>query len=316
MTAELLPWLAPAWQRCEKQITSGTLPHALLLAGPASSGKSMLADAIVSRSICSEPGSPCGSCHQCQLLEAGTHPDYRLVTLEDSKQILIDQVRDVIEWANQTAQQGGRKICILNPADCLNTQSANALLKCLEEPPGGTGFILLSDKPQQLLPTIRSRCQLVLCPAPGTEEALAWLNEHNTTDIASDLLLEIAGGVPLKAVELVDDDFLDLRGRLATCMKDVFTAGASPIQFSATFAKDDPEQTLDILYELTADTICYSMQNRSLKNRDLADELSSFANTGLRVRFEFLDRISKAKDIVSGTSNANQQMLLEWVLSG
>ena len=317
VSVELLPWLQAVYERCDSQIAGSTFPHASLLAGPAASGKTQLADAVVARLMCREASAPCGQCHQCRLLDAGTHPDYKMVKLEDSKQIVVDQIRQVLEWANQTAQQGGKKVCVISPADCLNIQAANALLKCLEEPPAGTNFLLITDRQEQLLPTIRSRCQLIICPAPKQQEALGWLSSRNESGLPVELLLEIAGGVPLRAVKLVDKEYLKLRQRVAKLLVGVYTDGASPVEMAAGLARDDPETVMDILYQLIADTISSAVDDTGLKNQDLSTELASLSErVTLRARFEFLDRVSRAKGILSGTSNANSQMLMEWVFSG
>ena len=124
--SQLLPWQLDAWNRTRAQAVENKLPHGLLLSGPADSGKSEFVDQLARYLLCAEPDDEaCGECSQCLLIEAGTHPDYLTVTLEDSKQIRIEQIRDMIQWAQQTAQQGGGKVCVISPADKLNVQSSS-----------------------------------------------------------------------------------------------------------------------------------------------------------------------------------------------
>lgn len=317
METEVLPWHQEHWQRLALQIESGTLPHALLIAGPPMSGKQMIADALTSRLMCQEPDSPCGTCHQCHLVAAGTHPDILLLTLENSKQILIDQVRNMIDWAGQTAQQGGRKVCTINPADRLNVQSANALLKCLEEPPAGTSILLVTDQPGRLLPTIRSRCQMVNCQLPERNEAVAWLSSRNETGVDSSLLLDIAGGVPLRASQAITPEHLELRRQLAGKLRDVISGSGSSIQLVAGLARSDPAEVLDIAYNLIADAVGYKLaRGAGCRNADLANDIKKIAEeVSVERQFQLLERIARAKGILGGTSNANPQMLLEWLFS-
>jgi len=315
MAADLYPWLLPLYDRLIAQLANGKLPHSLLLSGPPSFGKMRLIEAFVSRLLCSEESSPCGRCHQCDLLIARTHPDYLLIQPEDSRQILIDQVRGLIDWAAQTSQQGGQKVCVINPAHRMNVQAANSLLKCLEEPPASTTIILITDEPNRLLATIRSRCQHIGCQAPERDDAIAWLAQNHQSAMDPALLLDIADGLPLRAVEVIDDDYLELRLRIAKGLAPALSSQSSPIQMAADFAGDDPGVVLDIMYQLVADTVNRSAAAEQWRNRDLAEQLQKLESIGLQARFEFLDRLVKARGILGGTSNANSHMLFEWVLN-
>ena len=126
---DILPWHQSTWQRVAEQIANDRLPHGLLITGPVDSGKQLLVDQLVQHLLCQGESPACGSCGQCNLLLAGTHPDLRAVGLEDSKQIRVEQIRDLIEWAMQTAQQGGRKVCVIDPADKMNQQSMRGCLR-------------------------------------------------------------------------------------------------------------------------------------------------------------------------------------------
>ena len=316
MNFELLPWLIPLSERLRAQVVNGTLPHALLISGPASSGKKLLMQDLLARLLCTAGNSPCGNCHQCHLRKAGSHPDYLLITPEDSKQILIHQIRGLIEWVAQTSQQGGQKICVISPAHRMNVQAANSLLKCLEEPPKATTIVLISDEPNRLLPTIRSRCQRVVCHTPDRKNAILWLQEHHHSKMKPELLLEIAAGVPLRAVEAIDTDYLELRGRIAEALPLVLSGQSSPIQMAASFSGDDPGSVLDIMYQLIADTISYSLSAASWRNHDLIKQLEKLATSiDLDARFEFLNRLCRAREMLGSNSNANPQMLFEWVLA-
>ena len=319
---ELPPWLQPAWDRLEAQVRGDRLPHALLVTGPEQSGKTTFATEFAASLLCSGGGqAPCGSCRQCLLVAAGTHPDLLVVTLEiikdrESKQIRVEQVRDLIEWAMQTAQQGGRKVCLIDPADRMNIQASNALLKCLEEPPADTVICLVTANPARLLPTLRSRCQRVECGLPSRSEAVNWLRNNSQVSMDADLLIEVAGGVPLRAVSQVDEEYLKLRATIASHLMPLVEGRGSPLGLAATLSKSDPDAVLEIFYQLVADSITVTCGGSdSARNTDLKDILERFAGrVPLRTRYQLLDRIVEARGLVAGTTNANLQMLLEWVL--
>jgi DNA polymerase-3 subunit delta' len=314
MSTDILPWHQEAWARVSEQISSERLPHAVLVSGPADSGKYLFTDALTRQLLCKK-ASACGECAQCHLLAAGTHPDLHNVGLEDSKQIRIEQIRDVINWVHQTPQQGGYKVCVISPADKLNVQSANALLKCLEEPPKNTLICLVTDKPMRLLPTLRSRCQRIDCRLPQRDEALSWLQQNTDTTIDVAVLLDIAGGVPLRVLNTIDDEFLTLRSQVAAQLGPLAVGDRSPIALAASFAKQDPLGVLDVLYQFVSDSIGFTLSEKQVvKSTDLIAELEVYSNAvGLDARYRFLDRITSAKASLLGTSNANAQMLLEWV---
>ncbi|HCC44518.1 MAG TPA: hypothetical protein DEQ32_08990, partial [Gammaproteobacteria bacterium] len=278
--------------------------------------KSILLRRFVSRLLCAEENAPCDRCHQCELLRAGTHPDFKHLIPEDSKQILIDQVRKMVEWAAQTAQQGGRKVCVIQPAHFMNVQAANALLKCLEEPSEAMTIILVSEEVNRLLPTIRSRCQQFTCHTPDREQAIAWLEQNHESKLDAALLLDIAADMPLRAMEVIDDDYLELRRRIADGLVDILRQKGSPIELAGLLSGEPPGLVLDIIYQIIADTISRSSTGVEWRNSDLSAQLEKLAVIDLQTRFEFLDRLSRTKDVLGGTANANPQMLLEWLLTG
>jgi DNA polymerase-3 subunit delta' len=115
-----------------------------------------------------------------------------------SKEIRITQMRPAIDWAQRTTARGGAKVLLVHPADALNLYAANALLKTLEEPPGSLRLVLTSADPERLLPTVRSRCQMLRLALPDAAQARAWLVGRGVA--RPDELLRLAGGSPLEAL--------------------------------------------------------------------------------------------------------------------
>ncbi len=203
------------WERLQSQ--RERLPHALLLIGQRGLGKFALAQAFAKALLCEQPregGLACDRCLACNWFDQGNHPDFRLLQpqalVEDadaeegkkkaSQQITIDQVRGLDDFLNVGTHRAGLKIVVVNPADAMNRSTANALLKTLEEPASGTLFLMVSNEPLRLLPTIRSRCQVVpvnVPPATVSEAALAADGLEQ-----AGRWLALAGGSPGLASEL------------------------------------------------------------------------------------------------------------------
>jgi DNA polymerase-3 subunit delta' len=172
----------------------GTLHHAYLFAGPEGAGKRAAALLLAQAANCdggaAGPGGlrddPCGACLPCRKIQRGVHPDVFLLQDErtmakagrweprggraPSKDVVVDQVRDVVDHRLALRRfEGRRRFVIVDPADAMNPQAQNALLKTLEEPPDDTTLVLLASNPDALLPTIRSRCLRVpFVPLPAT----------------------------------------------------------------------------------------------------------------------------------------------------
>ncbi len=140
--------------------------------------------------------APCGSCLDCLAVAAGTHPDTHWIEPQKKSRVIsVDQVRDMQRQVYQTSYKGGWKITVIRAVDRMGTQGANAFLKTLEEPPPKTLFLLLTDSPQALLPTILSRCQRLVV-ASGDEGVV--LAEELQTELYQ--LLSQSGGSALKRV--------------------------------------------------------------------------------------------------------------------
>ena len=199
------------------------LPHALLLRGAQGTGKLAFAEALARALLCEKPapdGSACGQCAACGWLGQGSHPDFRRLEPESlaeqkdaepgaekkekaSAQIPVEQVRGLASFINVSSHRGGSKVVLVHPAEALNANAANALLKGLEEPPPRTYFLLVAHRWNQLLPTIRSRCQHIALPPPSAEAARGWLKEQGLSD--PDLALAQAGDAPLLALKFDED---------------------------------------------------------------------------------------------------------------
>ncbi len=152
----------------KSSLQRGEIAHAYLFVGPANIGKMATALAFASALNCTNAnsdngntgGDACGTCTSCRQIEAGTHPDVRIIAPEGD-QTKIDQMREMIKGLQFVPLEGRWSVAIIEQADTLNPSSENATLKILEEPPSYAVLILLSCNPTLLLPTIRSRCRII-----------------------------------------------------------------------------------------------------------------------------------------------------------
>lgn len=190
-------------------LRSDRLAHAYLFGGPEGIGKRLVATRWAAAINCERPASAgafggCGpgpeACGACRMSRSGTHPD-RLLVEPDGQFIKIEQVRELQDALNFTAWSGRRKIALIDRAERLNQEAANALLKTMEEPPPASLLILISAAPDDLLPTLRSRCHLVRFFPLGQQQLSEWLaGERQWAPEEAALVGAIANGCVGKAL--------------------------------------------------------------------------------------------------------------------
>lgn len=227
-----MPWLDSIKQSFSNRLDTERLGHAPMILGPQGLGKRALAHWLVARVLCLKPndGEPCGSCRACQLLDSQSHPDLFLASIpEDKTQLTVDVVRALTQGLQLTPSIGPHRVGLIDQSDQMNANAANALLKTLEEPSARAWLILVSDDPDRLPATVLSRCQKIMVRPPAPESSRDWLLEHlpeaQPADI--DLALAVSGGAPLKALELLSQDGLDLGREIRKVLLDA-AAGQLP----------------------------------------------------------------------------------------
>lgn len=202
------PWQEARWDRVRSLRDAGRLPHALLISGPGGTGEGLFADALMQSLLCTSmtTTTPCGECSACHEYIAGTHPDaIRVEPDEAGKAIGIDRIRELTGRLNLTS--GGRaKVARIEPAESMTLAAANSLLKTLEEPPGDSVLLLVSERPARLPATVRSRCQRITFGLPDRDSALAWLRGQPEVE-QPEYWLDRAGGAPLRAREMAAAGF-------------------------------------------------------------------------------------------------------------
>ena len=218
----------------------GPAPHAVLIVGPPSVGKTTLAGDLAAALLCTAPDPedrPCRACRACRLVVAGNHPDlHRLapegpggqVVIGDSREARAPRgVRDLLRELSLLPIEGGARVAIIEGAAQMNEDAQNALLKTLEEPPAGVTIVLCVDREELLLPTVRSRCSRIRLGPTGPREIEALLGELGLADApTAGRLASLAGGRPGVAVAYARaPEAVVIRDEIARTLLDQLGAG-------------------------------------------------------------------------------------------
>jgi len=206
------PW--KAWIQLRER-----LAHAILIQSGEGLGEFEFAQACAQALLCETPQpdrQACGACHACNWFSQGNHPDFRLVVPESmapesreegaepakkkSEQIRIEQARELADFLAVGTHRGGLRVILVYPAEAMNANTQNALLKNLEEPPPATVFLLVATQAERLLATVRSRCLKLTLPFPPPDPVLRWLKEQGAAH--PEAALAAAGGSPLAALRI------------------------------------------------------------------------------------------------------------------
>lgn len=286
MTADMSnwPWVQPTWERAVSDL--GALHHGLLVTGVEGIAKREFALALSHLLLCSAPTEsqqPCGHCQNCTLFMAGTHPDFHVLTTElewrdgrvelvaaycnryqdiaarekrtnPSRVIPVDQVRLLIERFYTYSHIATRKVALILPADRMNVNAANALLKLLEEPPNDSILLLVSAVPGYLPATIRSRCVQINIALPTSEIANAWLSERMPAADAKQSLA-LSNGGPLVAHKMFEDKFLSLQEQFLQGIAELQDGKTGAVELATQFKRHDFLQWLDWLHRFSCELI-------------------------------------------------------------
>jgi DNA polymerase III subunit delta' len=269
------------------------LPHSLLFTGPEGTGKRLTGLALAMELNCAEPegAEACGKCPDCRQISKSSHPDVSIVSPEGKAlEIKIDSVRALRREMHLEPVRGRYKISLIDRAEKLNSESANALLKVLEEPPARSLIMLVTPEPYSLLPTIISRCQTVKFKRLSVEDTEKVLRKN--PDITQDnipLLAKLSEGSPGKAASLVRGgpgrrreilDWAFPEGRNSPGILEILKTGEEKAGLSVKETSEKRENLLmflEILLSWFSDALVSSAGGENLTNEDYSERIKKYA---------------------------------------
>lgn len=296
-----------------RALRSGKRAHAYLFEGIEGCGKRTTALAFVEAAFCGRDDG-CGTCPSCRKMATLQHPDLHLVE-PDGAFIKIDQIRDLQRELVLRPIETPLKACIIRDADRLNPAAGNALLKTLEEPPGNALMILLTTNLDGVLPTVRSRCQLLrFAPLPERliEEQLITAGRDQAAARLSSSLAGGSLGKALKEDEAVSVDRSSLLERLQTLsLSDTAPLFAAAEEMAAT--REEAMEQLEVLASLLRDVLLIQGGSDAVVNRDILPLLENEAARLSRERnLERINHTMEARQALM--RNANPRLTLDVLL--
>lgn len=236
-----LPWLHSAQRQLDVAVTAERLAQAVLIQCAPGQGGDALAGWLAARLHCAarDASRPCGTCPDCRRVLAREQPDLLWVQpIEDSKEIRIDQVRELAAELALTAHGRGRKIAILSPADKLNRNAANALLKTLEEPTPGSLLLLVTGEPSRLPVTVLSRCLRITVSLPDRATLVNWLRREGGAQTDWSAVLEVIGPQPLAALQSDGKVLAELQRETVRALDQALAGRLDPVETAESWGRD------------------------------------------------------------------------------
>jgi DNA polymerase III subunit delta' len=317
LSADSLPWLKEPQQRLRAALESGHLPHSLLVLSVPGLGAEQLANWMTALVLCESPGTrPCDACPSCRLLRSDSHPDAHVVRLEeDAQQIKIDQVRELIDSLTLKSYRGGYKVGVIEGAEALNTNGANAFLKTLEEPSADTMLMMIARPNHRLPATVASRCLRISLRPPAAGDAIAWLQANAPGANSWHAALALAGGAPLLALRLDAEGLAALDADMRQSIAELAAGSVDVTLLADRWVRSNPGIRITWLENWITQRVHASLgaatSHQTAEPVRLPDAL---LKPKIRALFELLDAARDVRRLAS--TGMNQQLALEALLVG
>lgn len=242
-----LPWQRDAWSRLTGLVIANRLSHALLLAGPRGVGKAHFALGLASFLLCEAQDTvrkPCGECRSCIQIASGVHPNLlRLTPAEDKREIAVDDVRVLIDRLHLSSHYGQVKVALIEPADALNANGVNALLKTIEEPLAATHLLLVAERWRALPATLRSRCQILRFAPPPADQALTWLKENHSGHSAA--ALKSVALSPMLAEKILEKESAEARTQWGRALTELAEGRMQALKLADKLKREEAQAWLE-----------------------------------------------------------------------
>jgi len=298
-----------------RSLRNGKTAHSYLFEGINGSGRRKTALAMIQALFCTSlPDDACGLCPSCRKINGGNHPDIHLIApLPDKRDISVEQLREMQHDLSLRPYEAPRKACIIDPAERMSVGAANSLLKTLEEPPGNALIILLTENAGVLLPTVRSRCQLIRFAPLSPEHMLTLLERSGMNSEAAALIVPMSGGSLQKALELDNEALVARREALLSRVEQLNINRIATVFDSAEELSGNRDATLELLDMLLSfyrDAVHLGAGNGDIVNRTVRGAIESIAARRTMPRnIELLERIYETRRDVQ--RNANPKLSLD-----
>ncbi len=336
----IYPWQTTDWNRITRN--AGQFHHGMLLTGRSGIGKREFALQYCQYLLCDQTSpdqrQPCSDCRNCRLFAAGTHPDFHVLTAQaeavngrstlisrysdryhDSRDrkakpgqiISIDQIRLLIDRFATHSHISANRVALILPADAMNINAANALLKLLEEPPSGALLVLVTAEPDRLPATIRSRCMGHVMATPDQQAALDWLERELTGGVESGLgALKLASGGPVDAKTLANEGLLDIHRNYLEGLTGLLSGRVPALELASQFSKMDFGRILIWLQQSVIDLVKW--RQTDLKSDWIHGFEERLMNVSIERLYRLYDRISHYRRI--SRDPLSQQLAIEDLL--
>ncbi len=300
-------------KQLKEAITGGKVHHAYLFHGPDGVGKRTVAMALAAALNCQDPqaGDSCGKCTDCLQIKKEVYPNLHWIT-PDGKSIKIEQIRFLQEKLSYKRWQGSYTVVIIDEGDAMTEEAGNSLLKSLEEPSRGTCFILLTARPESLLPTILSRCQRLRFIPVKTEAILALLLEKGVSQKEGEQIAHLSNGKPGKALDMLQDEGILKEREKALSFCGLLSRGGikESLEASEAIWKAESEALLEWMGLWWRDLLVWQLAGREklLVNLDLIKQIQT-EHFEVRALRQALMELEKVRFRLS--KNANRRLCFD-----
>ncbi len=293
----ILPWLQEDVSQWQKMILNQRVPHAVLLTGAKGIGKLKLAQIMAQLALCENTtnNGACGKCKACQLYRAGNHTDLSVIVAE-KETIKVEQIRKLTRDVTLSSTRNQYKVIIIQEVEKMNSASANALLKTLEEPPKNVVIILTTNEIGRLLATIKSRCVKLTIKIPETSVSRLWLQDltHNQKQTDIDNALLFSDGQPLTALNLLENKSVYLIQEMLAELTALLENRVNILEISKKWVDG---QQLEFLVHVATyyKNLLYQSQGLSMQNGIIDNnDKHSYSNAKFKTKlFFFINEIHK-----------------------
>ncbi len=307
--------------RIVEGLRKNRLAPSLVFHGPEGIGKSLLALLLARTLTCPDAReAACGNCPSCRKIQPPDcrHPDIRRLTPQ-GQEIRIQQIRDLIREIQVRPMEGKRRVFLIDPADRMTSEAANALLKTLEEPPPRSAILLVTSKYHSLLPTVRSRCQMIRLQTVDRDTVYRYLVEAKQREESeADLIATLCEGRIAQAATFEVQDYRKRRDRLLSMISDLQGRryGSAVIHHSEQLSHNLEElrKDLDILLFLFRDVACLVHLGASapIANGDIQESLREIAGRFGPRSHNIVERIEETRRDLA--RNVNRYLAMQVLL--